>query len=57
MSYDSFCYDVVCLCVDCFSLVSLCVLFVMYSVAWSAFCLWVLAFVSVMLCVCVCCVG
>ena len=36
MSYASFCYDGVCLCVDCFCLMCLRVLFVMYCVAWSA---------------------
>ena len=44
-----------CVCVDCVCLVYLCVLFVMYYVAWSAFCLWVLAFVCDAVCLCVLC--
>ena len=47
MSSASFCYDVVCSCVDCVCLVCLRVLFVIYCVAWSAF-------VCVGACVCVC---
>ena len=56
MSYDSFCYDVVCLWVYCFCLVSVCVLFVVYCVAWSAFfvCGCLRVCVRVMLCVCEC---
>ena len=45
MSYASFCYDVVCLCVDCFFV--RCVWFVIYCAAWSAL-------VCVGACVCVC---
>ena len=47
MSYASCCYDGAYLCVGCFCLVRVCVLFVMYCVAWSAF-------VCVGACVCVC---
>ena len=45
-SHTSCCYDVVWLCVNCFCLVCLCVMFVIDCVAWSAF-------VRVGACVCV----
>ena len=47
----------VCLCVDNVCLMSLCVLFVMYCVAWFVFvCAGACVCVSVVLCVCVRCV-
>ena len=47
MSYAPFCSDGVCLCVDCFCLMRLCALCVIYCVAWSAC-------VCLDACVCVC---
>ena len=47
MSYGSVCYDVVCLWVCCSCLVSVCVLFATYCVAWPAF-----LFMGACVCVC-----
>ena len=54
MSYASFCYDAVRLRVECCCLMSVCILFEMYLMAWFVFvCVCACVCVSVMLCVCV----